>query len=61
MVLNVFVVFQGECFVSIGREMTLLGELMSWEGLREKGFVCFWEAHPAGLVLIESGRDGVPA
>ena len=39
----VSVVFQGECFVSIGRGMKLVVKLVSWEGLREKEFVCLWE------------------
>jgi hypothetical protein len=43
MVFDVFVVFQGECFVSIGREMKLVGKLVSWEGLRVKEFGCLWE------------------
>src|SRR5271154_2727608 len=43
MVFDVFVVFQGECFVSIGRGVTLVGKQVSWDGLREKEFVCLWE------------------
>src|SRR5271155_1883397 len=56
MVFDVFVVFQGECFVSIGREMTLVGKLVSWEGLRVKEFVCLWEVQRDCRLWEEGSR-----